>query len=42
MTNDDPRFDIWFNEERGSSDDFEIEDDCDEVEEDLYEDVEEY
>lgn len=36
MTNDDPRFDIWFNDERGSSDEFEIESDVDDVVEDDY------
>ncbi len=40
MTTDDPRFDLWFNDERGSSEDFEIESDCDETIEDDYSDNE--
>jgi hypothetical protein len=39
-SSDDPRFDAWFDEERGSSDDFDIESDVDDTIEDDYSDEE--
>ena len=41
MRTPEEQFDIWFEEERGSSVDFEIESDCDEVNEDNYNDIDE-